>query len=1252
MKTKLLALIFLFLPFYAFCEDYWNPTNGPYGGSISTMDVCDNGRIIAGMPGGLVLSENDGKKWEAWDFQGHRIYQVNVIDKDVYVCRVDGLYRSVDNGDNWSRRDGGIINNASFKFCNVDSDGTIFVIAHIAHEYNKFYRSEDDGQSWDMIQESIGLIQSMEMDETNDYIYLGAFKNGIHRTTDGGSNIEKVGLDTLTVKSITVDASGNVYAGTNQNGLFRSTDEGETWTDMNLGSYGIHTVLVDQNDNIYVGTRDNGVFFSSDDGSTWNQMNSGLFNLSIYSFVEADNGNILCSSYGDGVYVYDNDSQKWEKSSNGMKFTGIHKVMALDPDNVFATTKGSGVQYSDNRGASWTSLNNGITSPSIVDIGVSQSGVLYAAGSRGKVYKSTNKGQNWQIIRTPSQNEMVTSLGVSPGGHVYIKSNNNGLRKTTDDGNSWQNLGYDDFTIKDMHFDSDETIYSAVYDDGIYISTDGGGSFTQVSEGSYLCISADSSGNYFAGDFSGSIDKSSDGGESFNQVTSCFTSVDAIAANSSGYIFATARNWGVKISTDNGSAWETVNSGIDNLWIYDVTTANDTLTFLATDEGVYASLPKPIELDAVSLISPANDTFNVNTNPPLIWNSVDKALNYQVVIAKDTDFDDIIETATVEDTLYQIQKKLEYGTKYYWKVKAIRSIFHGPFPDRWHFTTNLKSPELTSPENYSEMTPLTLTFEWNEVDKGDEYSIQISTSDDFKDIFIDKDGLTSTNISVDLFPLTTYYWRVKAVSGRMQSDWSDSWELSTAAPLVNLIAPENNSQRNKPDVRFVWNSVITATDYVIEASATEEFFGGNLIFSQSSNADTTFEYSFDFDQQVFWRVKAIFGDKESDWSEVHTFRTGIRPPDLMAPEKNSSNISITPHLLWESMSEADSYCVEISKNADFHNIEFTRNGITENTVISDKLQGESTYYWRAKAAIGQDTTLWSEIWSFTTGITPPSLRYPENGAQSMPVSIEFKWSEYSGAVEYTIEIASDPAFDEIHISEVVTDNKLMVPDLERFQKYYWRLKAEIPKGVSLWSEIWEFETGLNPPVLKEPVFNEKNLPLDLVFTWEPVIGAEYYELQIASEYSFDNPYHVADNIYSSQFQISNLEYSTWYRWRVKAKSEAGESKWSEVFSFKTRMPNSVSNSEIIEKYGANVYPNPASGVANIDFLMPAAGNLSVFITNPVGRILDRLADSEYRPKGKCRLAWNPGHNPSGLYFANIILPGGKKFAIKFLIINN
>ncbi|HPO63783.1 MAG TPA: YCF48-related protein, partial [Candidatus Kapabacteria bacterium] len=183
-------------------------------------------------------------------------------------------------------------------------------------------------------------------------------------------------------------------------------------------------------------------------------------------------------------------------------------------------------------------------------------------------------------------------------------------------------------------------------------------------------------------------------------------------------------------------------------------------------------------------------------------------------------------------------------------------------------------------------------------------------------------------------------------------------------------------------------------------------------------------------------------------------------PILKSPENGSLGVSNSPELEWYSVYTASSYLVQLSTTYDFSEIAYSLT-TTQTSYSLSGLEDSVLFYWRVKAYNGNDSTDWSNIWSFLTSqFAPPIAIYPQNAAASVPTTMAFVWSAIPGAVSYHLQVSTNQNFNTFLINEDnITNNYYIELLLESQFRYFWRLKANYSGGVSEWTNTWYFDTG-------------------------------------------------------------------------------------------------------------------------------------------------------------------------------------------------
>ena len=229
---------------------------------------------------------------------------------------------------------------------------------------------------------------------------------------------------------------------------------------------------------------------------------------------------------------------------------------------------------------------------------------------------------------------------------------------------------------------------------------------------------------------------------------------------------------------------------------------------------------------------------------------------------------------------------------------------------------------------------------------------------------------------------------------------------------------------------------------------------------------------------------------------------------------------------------------------------------------------------------------------------------PENNANNVSDDDIFEWDAPELADAFHIQVATDEAFDDVVFEKKeLTSMKYSVSQagLDIATKYYWRMRLIADNIPGLWSEVYNFTTGLDSPTLIKPFNEAEKVNVSCEFSWQSVDQAEYYKLQIARDKNFDNIIHNLNNITETK-QIVTLDSGTTYYWHVKALYSGGEGGWSYTRSLKTEgNPSGINDSPITVKY-ILAKPNPLNDVTEIELYLDSYCKVNIEIVDANGHL--------------------------------------------------
>jgi hypothetical protein len=221
------------------------------------------------------------------------------------------------------------------------------------------------------------------------------------------------------------------------------------------------------------------------------------------------------------------------------------------------------------------------------------------------------------------------------------------------------------------------------------------------------------------------------------------------------------------------------------------------------------------------------------------------------------------------------------------------------------------------------------------------------------------------------------------------------------------------------------------------------------------------------------------------------------------------------------------------------------------------------------------TGLWvysNQLWSIdSTNITlvtytdslsmPVVLGSPPNEATSIETrNVSLTWAGPWGATEYEWQVDYETDFSSVpdEFEGSIEGQSKRLPSLEPATTYYWRVRATKPV-LSPWSAMWSFTTVLGgtgvAPELLSPEAGDNLVPVEPIFQWSVMAGADGYELLVATDVSFNSPIiaktgddALAVTVWQSDI---GLDWDTVYYWKVRACSSNNFSAWSTISAFTT-----------------------------------------------------------------------------------------------------
>jgi len=462
---------------------------------------------------GLMRSTDGGKTWQAANsglFYEHVDLSDLVFspsfaqDKTLYALltasRSQGitrLYRSTDGSDSWKVLEEDLPISALALAPNGDLLlGTV---------YGRIHRLKPDRLVWEDLTVELGGLDIYDLAISPGYaqdqtIYASTSTAGVFVSHDGGRSWQETGFPGRTGfdpvhLAISPDyATDQILFAASRSGVYRWLD-GE-WQELQegLGNLFPASALAispplpsaplppqswgergeggkrGSDGTIFVGGDYSHpeVLISTDGGESWVSASQGLPPAEVASLVVSPNYTEDGIAYAwlqyQGLYRTTNGGRNWEQATEEEDW--YVQSMALSPDFAADQTLFVGALYghlyrSDDGGFTWQALGGGLPPGTVwvkalaISPEFARDGTLFAGLDQG-IYESTNGGYSWQAVniglpyRSDDELAGVLALAISP------------------------------------HYATDQTLFAALFEHGVYKSTDGGGSWYPATWGTPL----------------------------------------------------------------------------------------------------------------------------------------------------------------------------------------------------------------------------------------------------------------------------------------------------------------------------------------------------------------------------------------------------------------------------------------------------------------------------------------------------------------------------------------------------------------------------------------------------------------------------------------------------------------------------------------------------------------------------------------------------------------------------------------------
>lgn len=392
-----------------------------------------------------------------------------------------------------------------------------------------------------------------------------------------------------------------------------------------------------------------------------------------------------------------------------------------------------------------------------------------------------------------------------------------------------------------------------------------------------------------------------------------------------------------------------------------------------------------------------------------------------------------------------------------------------------------------------------------------------------------------------------------------------TWLATNECIYVSNIREEGNLLK--------WDAPRGNLRYVVYQIPTDELGLHGAVGTSRNLLGTTYTTSFELPSEVpaipFTYAVAVldrFGNEYPARTADNTTWGKSPKAEILYPADKADAI-MPCNVSWKTVKEADSYFFQLSKSADFSEIDYEYE-VTDTTFYLGKiywLTEDGTYYWRVRTRSINKEDSFTDIHSFNGSYF--RMQSPAEGDTCDFVTPTFVCDKVNYAdVKYTFELSTTAKFDEasmVHVGTSSTNSYKLPFDLLASRDYYVRATAQF-NGMEVMTVNTKFRTMpqyVPVPVITWPTNGLDIAGEDLKIVWKQQASSGF-QVEISGKTTF--PPRSTTKIRIDETDLfsttTTLESGKWYI-RVKAAAEGGYTEPSEVVEINMGVDGGVNGLE-------------------------------------------------------------------------------------------
>lgn len=423
--------------------DTMSSTNPPFYYVVTkAYSVAGNKQYLyAGTKKGIFRTEKQGIKWEniSNGIEKSVVSSIYCNDSVLIISNANGIYKSVDNGNNWNLTSNLSVNN---RINNIEFiENKLFALS----QTEGILVSVDFGSTWKKLNDGLQDLNITSIIKTGNNWFSGT-GDGVYKDYGNWKNSSLGIVCSSVIDLLSTDSS---LVSLDFNDVFVSKNADMRWKNMTqtISKDYFHSVIYANNQLFFAADitgnyqSDCRVYTSVNLGNNWSVVST----LTGYddSYRLRTNG-IDIIAFEDDVLMLSKDGAKtWKNISppRGMGCNGINDAVFSGDEIYVALCGNRELLKSEDYGNTWVFINNGLPAFEVYNLEIG-SNELFAA-TRSSLYKSADKGKNWIFCGTGIPNsslQFYTVEDIVCAKNICFMCTSNMVYASATRGESWINI--------------------------------------------------------------------------------------------------------------------------------------------------------------------------------------------------------------------------------------------------------------------------------------------------------------------------------------------------------------------------------------------------------------------------------------------------------------------------------------------------------------------------------------------------------------------------------------------------------------------------------------------------------------------------------------------------------------------------------------------------------------------------------------------------------------------------------------------